>query len=156
MAHFNRVSMLAVAVLFACGAPLAAAAEPPSDLCALLPATTLSKTLGSTYGAPKKSVAPKPFMNTNSGTDCTYESSHRNVLFRVYVDPSPSASAELFARLKNFFGRGSTDVTGIGDEGYIDRDHAIHIRKGKVRYFIGGDGTEKQIKDLATFVAGQL
>ncbi len=156
MGHPHRVSLLSALALLACSAALAAAAEPPSDLCSLLPASTLTKTLGSTYGAPKVSVAPRPYRNTNSGTDCTYESGHKSLLFRVYVDPSPEASADLFARLKSFFGRGSTDVTGVGDEGYLDKQHAIHIRKGKVRYYISGDGTEKQIKDLAVSVAGQL
>jgi hypothetical protein len=156
MAHANRVSLLTVLVVLASGAPLAAAAELPSDLCSLLPARTLSKTLGSTYAAPKESVAPRPFRDANSGTDCRYESAHSSVLFRVYVDPSPAASADLFARLKSFFGRGSTDVTGIGDDAYLDGDRAIHVRKGKVRYFIGGDGTEEQVKELAVSVAGQL
>jgi hypothetical protein len=47
-------------------------------------------------------------------------------------------------------------VAGIGDEAYIDTGGGIHVRKGKVRYFLSGSANEKQIKDLATAVANQL
>ncbi|MBV9339629.1 MAG: hypothetical protein JO159_01910 [Acidobacteria bacterium] len=77
-------------------------------------------------------------------------------MFRAYVDPSPSASAELFARLKNFFGRGSTDVNGIGDEAYLDAHHGLHVRKGKVRYFLSGAGSDQQLKELGTGIASRL
>ena len=78
------------------------------------------------------------------------------------MDPSPSASSELFAKLKMFYSP-PTPVAGIGDEAYLDPDHAIHVRKGKVRYYLNlspissfTPAIEKQIKDLATKVAGQL
>lgn len=135
---------------------LASAAEPPADLCSLLAASVLSKTLGSTYGSPQKAVAPRPFPNTNAGTDCSYESPHDRFLFRAYVDPSPAAAADLFARLKGFFGKGSTPVAGLGDEAYADVNRGLHIRKGKVRFMIGGAGTDRQLKDLAGGVVGQL
>ena len=154
MANSNRLLWIAVLLLVACSGELASAAEP--DLCSLIPPTVLSKTLGKTYGAPKKTVAPRPFANTNEGTDCTYESGGSSFLFRIYVDPSPSASTDLFARLKGFFGRGSKDVSGMGDEAYLDKGGALHVRKGKVRYFLGGGGTPKQLNDLAIAVAAQL
>jgi hypothetical protein len=78
------------------------------------------------------------------------------LFFRVYVDPSPSASADLFAKLKTYFGKGSTEVSGLGDEAYIDKDQGLHVRKGKVRYFLNGAGTNKQKNDLAAGIAGQL
>ena len=156
MANMKQLSWAVAVLLFICSTELANAAEPPSDLCSLLPAATASKTLGQTYGAPKKTVAPRPFPNTNQGTDCSYESGGHSLLFRAYVDPSPSASAELFAKLKMYFGAGSTEVTGIGDEGYLDKTKGLHIRKGKVRYFLDGAGTPKQKNDLALVVAVQL
>ena len=128
---------------------------PQVCLCCGAPAV-VSKTLGSTYGSPKKTVAPRPFPNTNQGTDCAYESSPHTLLFWVYVDPSPSASADLFARLKGFFGSGSTDVSGIGDKACMDKGHGLHVRKGKVRYYITGSANEKQVKDLGIVVARQL
>ena len=154
--NFRVMLSVAGSLLFASAAPTAAASEAPSDLCSLLPATTVSKTLGASYGSPQNSVAERPFANTASGTDCRYSSRKDTLLFRAYVDPSPSASAELFARLKNFFGRGSTDVNGIGDEAYLDAHHGLHVRKGKVRYFLSGAGSDQQLKELGTGIASRL
>jgi hypothetical protein len=161
MANLSKVllSILTTAATFlliTCLVQLASAVEPPADLCSLLPASVLSKTLGSNYSAPKESVAPRPFPNTAQGTDCSYESSHDRFLLRAYVDPSPAAAADLFARLKSFFGKGSTPVTGLGDEAYADVHRGLHVRKGKVRFFIAGSATDKQLKDLASGVVGEL
>lgn len=156
MAHVNQFSLMMVLLLVACSFEVARAAEPPSDLCSLLPVATVSKTLGRTFDSPKKTVAPRPFPNTNQGTDCTYDSGGHTLLFRAYIDPSPSASAELFAKLKMYFGAGSTAVSGVGDEAYSDKLHGLHVRKGKVRYFLDGEGTPKQKSDLALGIAGQL
>jgi hypothetical protein len=147
-----------VALLLVAGSgELARAAEPPSDLCSLLPAAVVSKkTLRHAYDSPTKKVAPRPFRNTNEGTDCVYGPMMSRMLFRVYVDPSPSASADLFAKLKSYFGEGSTAVSGIGDEAYLDKDQRLHVRKGKVRYFLDGAGTPKQKNDLAAGIAAQL
>lgn len=77
-------------------------------------------------------------------------------MFRVYIDPSASASADLFARLKNWFGAGSKDVSGVGDEAYLDKLGALHVRKGKVRYFLDGSRDSKKLNDLANGIAAQL
>ena len=156
MAYLKQLSWMVALLLVACSSELARAAELPSDLCSLLPPATISKTLGYTYDSPQKSVAPRPFANTNEGTDCKYGSGNRLVFFRVYVDRSPSESADLFARLKTYYGTGSTPVNGVGDEAYFDKDHGLHVRKGKVRYFLDGAGTLKQKTDLAAGIAGQL
>ena len=158
MANLNQMSWTAAALLLvACSVELAATAQPPADLCSLLPAAVVSKTLGQTYGPPEKTVAPRPYANTAEGTDCTYPSKNDYLLFRAYVDPSPAASAELFAKLKNFFGRGSTAVAGIGDEAYLDAHQGLHVRKGKVRFFISAKAAnDKQLRDLASGVVAQL
>ena len=156
MAYLKQFSWVVALLVIGCSSELARAAEPPSDLCALLPSATVSKTLAFAYDAPKEKVAPRPFRNTNEGTDCVYGSGLRMLLFRVYVDPSPSASADLFAKLKSYFGVGSTPVNGVGDEAYLDKEHGLHVRKGKVRYFLDGAGTPKQKNDLAVGIAGQL
>jgi hypothetical protein len=156
MTHLNRHFFIAVVLLVACSNELARAAGAPSDLCSLLPPAVLSKTLGQTYGAPTKTVAPRPFPNTNQGTDCTYKSGEHTFLFRVYVDPSASSSADLFAKLKSYFGNGSKDVSGVGDAAYLDKLGALHVRKGKVRYFLSGSRDSKQLNDLANGVAAQL
>jgi hypothetical protein len=74
----------------------------------------------------------------------------------VYVDPSASASAELFAKLKMYSGAGSKDVSGVGDEAYLDKLGDLHVRKGKVRYFLSGSRDSKKLNDLANGIAAQL
>jgi hypothetical protein len=148
--------------LAACTAQWAAAATAPADPCSLLSAAEVSKTMGETYGAPKESVAPRPFPNTVHGTDCRYQTANgrREVFFRVYFDASAAQATELLARLKMWFGAGSTPAS-VGDQAYVDKGHDIHVRKGNVRYFIsvshGNTPTgQQQMTTLATLVAGKL
>jgi hypothetical protein len=55
-----------------------------------------------------------------------------------------------------------TPVKGVGDEAYFDKEHAIHVRKGKVRYYLNLSSSEnsaakeKQLTELAKEVAGKL
>jgi hypothetical protein len=161
MAYWNKASLLAATLLATtCAVHAASATEPPADLCSLLPAAEVSKTLGHSYDPPQKSVAPRPFANTASGADCRYMRSNdprdRKLFFRAYVDPSPAAAADLFARLAKFSGK-ATPVAGLGDEAYFDKDQGLHVRKGKVRFYLTMDDfDEKQLKDLASRVVGQL
>lgn len=157
--------LLATFLLTACAAQSAKASEPPSDLCSLLPASELSKTLGQTYDEPQKTVAPRFSAGTVTGTDCTYQpkdAAASKLLFRAYVDPSSDDTKWLFLRLTKFY-KTTTPVTGLGDEAYFDDVHALHVRKGNVRFFINlipmgafGPEKEKQMKDLAARVVAQL
>ena len=121
----------------------------------------MSKTLGRAYDSPQKSVAPRPYVNTAEGTDCNYLAKGSKLWFRTYVDPSPSAAADLFARLGKFYSP-LTPVPGLGDEAYFDPAHALHVRKGKVRFYIYlepmnfSPAIEKHLKDLASQVTGRL
>jgi len=162
MPHVSKLSLIAATLLIAtCAVQPARAAEPPSDLCSLLPVAEVTKTLGRTYDSPQKSVAPRPFANTATGTDCNYLAKGSKLWFRAYVDPSPSEATELFAKLSKFYGR-QTPVTSLGDEAYFDQAHALHVRKGKVRFYLNLDpvdsasAVEKQLKDLASRVAARL
>jgi hypothetical protein len=162
MNHWNKLWIIAAAFLIStCAVYSAQAAEPPADLCSLLPAAEVSKVLGRDYDSPQKTVAPRPYQNTASGTDCNYLAKGSKLWFRAYVDPSPSAAADLFARLSKFYGP-QTPVNGIGDEAYFDAEHALHVRKGKVRFYLNLDpvdsasATEKQLRDLASRVSGRL
>ncbi len=162
MAQLHKLSLIAATFLVtACAVQSARAVEPPSDLCSLLPAAEVSKTLGRTYDSPQKSVAPRPFANTAEGTDCNYSAKGSKLWFRAYVDPSPAAAADLFAKLGRFYSP-QTPVAGVGDEAYFDPQHAIHVRKGKVRFYLNlkpvdsAPTVEKQLKDLAGRVSGRL
>jgi hypothetical protein len=162
MVHLRKLWLIAAAFLLTtCAVHSAKAAEPPADLCSLLPAAEVSKILGQAYDSPQKSVAPRPYANTATGTDCNYLAKGSKLWFRAYVDPSPSAAADLFAKLGKFYSP-QTPVAGLGDEAYFDPEHALHVRKGKVRFYLNLDPVssaptvEKQLKDLASRVAGRL
>ena len=158
---------LLIAALLAAGAcaiPAARATEAPADPCALLQAAQVSTIVGQPYGAPEKSVAPRPYMNTVQGTDCTFAArgSGASLLFRVYFDPTPAAATDLFSRL-GFFYRPQTPVAGVGDEAYLDGVHGLHVRKGNVRYYLSfshasgsGAAVDKQLRDMASAIAGKL
>src|SRR5579871_1252667 len=113
------------------------AATAPADPCSLLSAAQVGKALGSTYGAPVKTVAPRPYANTVQGTDCSYSArgGGSQVLFRIYFDPSATAATDLFAKLKMFYSP-PRPVSGVGDDTYFDPHHGIHVRKGNVRFFL--------------------
>lgn len=166
MSEFRRFLLIAVCVVGAAFVVQPArAAGLPADLCSLLPASDVSKTLGQPYDAPQESVAPPPFAKTNTGTDCNYQSkgaSAGKLWFRVYVDPSPSAATDLFARLKAFYSP-PTAVPHLGNEAYFDPEHALHVRKGKVRFYLNltftgnfGPTQETQIENLAKQVIKNL
>jgi hypothetical protein len=138
------------------------ATDTPADPCSLLTPAQVSGAMGDKYGAPERNVAPRPFPNSVQGTDCQYRaaSGQVQVLFRVYFDASAPQATDLHARLKMFFGKDSTPAN-VGDEAYVDKNDAIHVRKGNVRYFLSispGDtpGGRKQILTLAALVAGEL
>lgn len=146
------------------------AKDPPSNPCVLLSSSQLEKVLEQPYDPPTKSTAPAAFRGGVSGTECDYRTESyrtgkglpRKVVFIIYVDPSPAVAKDTFNKLSAFFGP-NTAVAGIGDAAYRDSNYAIHILKGKVRYYINiipigtyTAQTEKQLRDLATWVAGQL
>jgi len=153
---FGKFLALGAGVLVATYAvPFAHAATAPPDPCSLLSAAQVTQAMGQTYGAPAKSVAPRPFANTVQGTDCKYSGAGSEVLFRIYFDPSVEAATDLFVKLKMFYSP-PRPVPGVGDDTYFDPRHGIHIRKGNVRFFLSGGDNEKALTDLATQVAAQL
>jgi hypothetical protein len=157
MRTLRRTSWIIAAFFIASlAAPLARAGDLPSDLCSLLPTAVVNKSLKGTFAGPEKKVAPRPFRDTVEGTDCVYRNGGEVLLFRIYVDPSVESAKDLFARLKQYFGAGSTSVTDIGDEAYLDQNHGLHVRKGKVRFFLDGGRTDQQRKDLASGINPQL
>jgi hypothetical protein len=166
MAKLSKLAFISATLLLStCATRPASASEPPGDLCSLLPAAEVTKTLGQPYDSPQKSIAPRPYANTVEGTDCHYAPKNNQastLWFRAYVDPSPAAATDLFARLKVFYSP-PTPVAGLGDEAYFDPKHGLHVRKGKVRFYLSLEGAhsftpanEKQLKDLASRVVGQL
>ncbi len=158
---------------------VALAKDPPADLCSLLTTAQLEKTLGVRFAAPEKTVAPAPFMNIPPGAQCEYKAEGRSsikVSFIAYADPSPAVAKQTFDRLSMWYAPKSKPK--VGDAAYFDKDDAIHVLKGRVRYFISiesagsSEGSpympwasrgsaanpakEKVIEELAVAVAGKL
>ncbi|HEV2352512.1 MAG TPA: hypothetical protein VG028_21975 [Terriglobia bacterium] len=154
---------LAIAVFF--NPDALPANDPPSDPCMMLPAAQLAKDLEQPFGSATKTKAPSAFPGSPWGTDCTYHTAKgpsRKLLLRVYVENSPAVAKETFERLAAYF-QPNTAVKGPWDAAYLDGRHAIHVQKGKVRYYLNLDpvGTdtakaEKQLQGLAAWVAGKL
>jgi hypothetical protein len=157
MARIRNQSLIAAVFFVAATAQAAHATEAPADPCSLLTPAAVSSVLGGTFGDPEKSVAPRPFANTVEGTDCHYtdKNNHHDLLFRIYFDHSASEATDLHARLKMFYGEGAT-TANVGDEAYFDKRHALHARKGNVRFFLTSINDEKKITALGLLVAGEL
>jgi hypothetical protein len=150
-----KTRWLTAGLLFAATAVAAHAATAPADPCTLLSAAEVSRALSGSYSPPEESVAPRPFANTVQGKDCHYRSMSGELLFRIYFDPSPDEATKLFAQLKMFYGPPQA-VSGLGDEAYFDSRHGLHVRKGNVRFFLQGSGSDERLTDLAHTVAGKL
>ncbi|HME82573.1 MAG TPA: hypothetical protein VKF82_10890 [Candidatus Eremiobacteraceae bacterium] len=152
--------MLATLAIGALMAPaVLSAKELPTDRCALLPASELQKVVGGTFGAPGSSVAPPAFAGLPPGTECDYTAGGAGgkVVFIVYVDPSAATAKETFAKLTPYYGVKSSPPH-LGDTAYVDQSNAIHVLKGKVRFYINVTPTpsDRELIELAAWVAGQL
>lgn len=136
----------------------AAYAAPAADACSLLSPSQIQKVLGQPFGAPGESKWPPAYGKQPWGTQCQYDSQkgpNTKVTFIVYVEASPAEAKQTFDKLSMWFPAKSKPA--IGDSAYMDNSHAIHVLKGKVRYYISIDpANEKQVKDLATSVAGRI
>ncbi len=149
------LSATALSAVYLIAASAHAATEPP-DPCSLLTPAQLGSALGSTYAAPTKSAAPKPYSNSGPGTDCRYNGTNQ-LWFRIYYDGSAGDATSLFAKLKMFYSP-NTPASGIGDEAYFDAKGALHVRKGNVRYYLdaGTNKLQAALTKLGQIVAGEL
>lgn len=143
------------AVFLAATCAAGAATTEPPDPCSLLSAAEVSRSMSATYSPPQESVAPRPFANTVQGKDCHYQAMGGELLFRIYFDPSVDEATRLFAQLKMFYSP-PKPVPGLGDDAYFDPKQGLHVRKGNVRYFLQGSGSEDRLRDLALVVAKKL
>jgi len=155
-----RAALIIIGAVFALTGGSAWAKDPPSDLCSLLTPEQLQKTLGQAFDAAEKGTWPAPYAGQPSGTKCEYSSKkqHSRVTFIAYVDSSPAQAKQNFDKLSVWFPAKSKPA--IGDSAYIDTKGAIHVLKGRVRYYIeissSGGSSEKAVNDLATLVATEI
>ncbi|MHB8539980.1 MAG: hypothetical protein ACYDCD_03430 [Candidatus Acidiferrales bacterium] len=144
--------------MFAMGAARSAYAAPQATGCSMLTPAQIQKVLGQPFGEPSESKAPPAYGMQPWGSHCEYASqkgSHTTVTFIVYVDASAAEAKQTFDKLAVWFGPKSKPA--IGDSAYIDAHGAIHVLKGKVRYYVSiGRGNEAQTKELAASIAGRI
>ncbi|MHB8655209.1 MAG: hypothetical protein ACYDA9_15170 [Terriglobia bacterium] len=174
-----RAGMTVAVFVCAVNASSVMAKDPPSDNCSLLAPAQLQKTLGQPFSAPQKSVAPAAYAGLPSGSQCEYSAQKGaavKVVFIAFADPSAAVAKQTFDKLSAWYTPKSKPA--IGDSAYIDSKGAIHVLKGKVRFYIAIEpaGTskaspfmpwlskgksdtpaqEKQLKDLAVSVAARI
>lgn len=132
-------------------------AAPQGPGCSLLTPAQIQKVLGQAFGAPSETNAPPAYGNNPWGSNCRYSSqsgAHREVTFIIYVDASPAEAKQTFEKLRVWYMPKSKPA--IGGSAYVDAKGAIHVLKGKVRYYISLDpANEKQIEDLALAIAAR-
>lgn len=132
-------------------------AGPADDACSLLPPSELQKSLGQPFGLPMASPAPPAFPGQSVGTNCQYKAQEgrHTVVFIVYKDSSAAEAKQTFEKLSAWFGAKSKPA--VGDAAYIDTRNAIHVLKGKTRYFIEIDRvSEKELLQVAASVSARL
>lgn len=144
--------------VFALAASRPVYAAPPADNCALLTPAQIQKVLGQPFGAPGESKWPPAYGKQPWGTQCQYDSQkgpNTKLTFIVYFEQTAAEAKQTFDKLSMWFPPKSKPA--IGDSAYIDGSHAIHVLKGKVRYYISIDpANERQAKDLAASVAARI
>jgi hypothetical protein len=134
----------------------------PGNACSWLTPAQLQKTLGQPFDAPQQGSAEPAFQGQTVGTQCEYKSrSGMDVLLIAYTDRSADEAKTTFGTLAAAY-TATAKPGGVGDDAYVDKQHAIHVLKGKVRYYIavatGVTGGDKQALaiELAKVVAAQL
>ena len=154
-----RREILILALVLATGGGHVALALPMANDCSPLSPAQIQKVLGRPFGAPDKTQSPPAFGKQPWGTHCTYHSqkgTNGRVDFIIYTDASAAEAKQTFERLMMWF-PAKSKPSGIGDSAYIDSRGAIHVLKGKTRYFLSVDPSdENHLKDLASAVATQL
>jgi hypothetical protein len=151
-------AILIVTLVLTIGAGRAARAAASTADCSLLTPAQIQQVLGQPFSAPDVSQAPPAYGKQPWGSHCSYRSQkgHASVEFIVYIEASASEAKQTFDRLAMWF-PAKSKPSGIGDSAYIDSRNAIHVLKGKVRYFISLDpNNEKQLTDLALSVAAHI
>jgi hypothetical protein len=133
------------------------------DPCSWLTPAQIQKAFGgASFAQPQRSTAVPAYSGQTPGTRCEYAGNGgNNVELIVYIDHSPAEAQATFQKLSAFY-PATSKPSGIGDAAYFDQQHAIHVLKGKTRFYINisssdPDATrEKQARDFATSIVAKL
>lgn len=156
----SKFKLMLIVVALLAGALASAqrlCAAPPAAGCSLLTPAQIQRVLGQPFGAPAESKALPAYAKQSWGSNCEYRSQKGNatVTFIVYEDASPSEAKQTFEKLALWYQPKSKPA--VGDEAYIDAHHAIHVVRGKVRFYVSlSSDNEKQATDLAAMIAKTL
>ncbi|MFZ0212295.1 MAG: hypothetical protein WBE20_09215 [Candidatus Acidiferrales bacterium] len=155
---FRLALVFTALFIFAASTARITSAAPAAGGCSMLTPAQIGKVLGQPFGAPAETKAPPAYGNQPWGSHCEYSSqkqSNATVTFIVYVDASPSEAKQTFDKLAFWYRPKSKPA--IGDEAYIDAQGAIHVLKGKVRFYLSiSSANEKQTTDLAAAIAKSI
>jgi hypothetical protein len=137
----------------------------PPDACSLLTPTELERVLGQPFELSDRSLAPASAPGQPGGRECDYTAQKgvsRKVVLIAFVDGSAAQARETYDKLSLWLSP-KAKVAGTWDVAYMDDNHAIHVLKGKVRYYVNivpfgsaNSEKEKKLKDLAGCVAEQI
>ena len=170
ISRFSIQSSLFLALALLAALPfLAAASHPtrrsPPDVCSLLTPTQLERVLGQPFQLSGRSLAPASSPGEPAGQECDYTTQRgvtRKVVFIAFIHPSSAQARETYDELSRWL-TPKVKIAGLGDGAYVDDNHAIHVVKGKVRYYISivpldviTSENGKQLRDLAALIAAQV
>jgi hypothetical protein len=138
----------------------------PTDPCSLISLAALKQAVNDDFNAPTQTVADAGGVPVVSGAQCVFETAYGDgVIFIVFQDATVADAQSQFAHFKQFFPPAANgQLSGIGDEAYIDSQHSLHGRKDNIRYYIeihdstlaDDAATDAADKSLAASVATQI
>ncbi len=110
----------------------------PADPCSLISLAALKQAVNDDFNAPTRTVADAGGVPVVSGTQCVFDTGYGDgVIFIVFQDDTDADAQSQFAHFKQFFPPAANgQLSGIGDEVYIDSQHSLHGRKDNIRYYI--------------------
>lgn len=137
----------------------------PPDTCSLLTSSHLERILGQPFELYERSLAPASRRDQLPGRECDYatrKGAVRKVVLIVFVDSSAEQARKTYDALTTWLAPKSKPA-GVGDDAFIDDNCAIHVLKGRVRYYINIIPSEtkvfekeKLLTELAALVAAQV
>ncbi|MGH2487752.1 MAG: DUF3558 family protein [Ktedonobacterales bacterium] len=129
----------------------------PADPCSLITLTALKQAVGDDFNAPTRTVADAGGVPVVSGAECVFDTGYGGgVIFIVFQDATDADAQSQFAHFKQFFPPAANgQLSGIGDEAYIDAQQSLHGRKDNIRYYIEIHDDTTLADDAATDTADQ-
>lgn len=139
----------------------------PSDPCSLLSLAALQQAVGEAFATPTSTVANSGGATVILGATCQYSapSGNGDVSFIIFQDPSATVAKQQFDNFKlSFPAAANGQISGLGDDAYIDTNDALHARKSNIRFYISiqdslladSAAIDAADKQLATGVMAQI